>query len=56
MDDGCTIIDTLTTVCVSTPPLPPLPAAGVDLWHHLPAALILWVAGWGLVWLVRRDS
>lgn len=48
---GCTTLDTLTAVCSSTPPLP---ATGIDPMHYFPAVVILWIVGWGLVWLARQ--
>lgn len=50
MDDGCTIIDTITTVCLGTPPLPA--TGGTDWGLTLVAALV--IIGNVLVQIARR--
>lgn len=47
----CTIIDTITTVCVGTPPLPP---TGVGQPWALAAGIALFAAGVLATWMGRR--
>lgn len=51
MDDGCAIVDTITTVCVSTPPLP---ATGVPVVDMLATAIASFVLGFTLAYLAGR--
>lgn len=48
--DGCTTLDTLTTVCSSTPPLPPTGSTG----STLAAALVAFVVGFVVTFTAGR--
>lgn len=48
--DGCTTLDTLTTVCTSTPPLPATGTTG----GTLAAALVAFVVGFLVTYTAGR--